>query len=330
MRARARAWLRQEQIRYVAMGLSLCLVAGVMAGAAGLAYLRPPGQRTIVMDIVDAAVLKPGTQVRTAGIGVGKVSDIELRPDSVRVSMRVDNDVYLGDESRVEVRMLTPAGGYYLALDSAGSAPLTGTIATSSTRPPYILTEIISDVSEKFAQVDTTKLAQNLDDLAGGLEDNPGSVTTMIDSLRAITDIVNHQQTQLGVILTSASEFLRATTDNRAMIGEFVRGAALLTTLIVDLRDQLRHLLYGVGRLVDALKVLTAFYDTHRDWVLDIWQRINNALNVINTDVPRTIWSLGTFINDFRNLIAPGGLRVLPDDQLLSTDFCAPIPGHTC
>lgn len=59
-----------------------------------------------------------------AGIKVGTVDELELEPDRVRVQMRLNNDAFVGDQSQVDVRMLTVVGGYYVNVTSLGDKPL--------------------------------------------------------------------------------------------------------------------------------------------------------------------------------------------------------------
>ena len=95
-------------------GASALAVVAVVALMAGLLYISPPGQKTFTFYTEDAASIHPGDQVRIAGIHVGKVKDLSLESDRVRVRAQVDDNAFVGDQSQVEVRMLTVVGGYYV------------------------------------------------------------------------------------------------------------------------------------------------------------------------------------------------------------------------
>ena len=49
---------------------------------AGWLYVSPPRQNTVMFYTQDAASLRPGDQVRIAGVIVGKVNDLALEPRS--------------------------------------------------------------------------------------------------------------------------------------------------------------------------------------------------------------------------------------------------------
>lgn len=98
----------------------------VVALVAAMLYTHPLGQKTVTFYTDDAASIRPGDQVRIAGINVGKVQDLALESNQVRVRAQVEGSAFVGDRSQVEVRMLTVVGGYYVSITSLGdtrSAP---------------------------------------------------------------------------------------------------------------------------------------------------------------------------------------------------------------
>lgn len=330
---------RTEQSRQVAVGALVYLVVIVIAAVVGIVYLRPPGQRTVVFRITDAAAVRPGNEVRAAGVPVGKVATVRLErdlkngpaEDYVRVELTIDTDVYVGDQTSVDVRMLTPAGGYYVALNSAGSAPLgSDAIPVSRAHPPYLLPELLADTGSKLQQINGVPLGAALDRLANGLEANPGAVSTIVDSARAVAEIVNHQQDQLRSVLGTAAELVDTTMANRATLKNILQRVAVLAQLLDTIKVELGQFIRGGAKLVHSAVVLVDFYDSHRDWLLDRLQSINNKLNAINTDLPRIVMNLGRFADDLGDLISPRDRQVVPQQPVLSTDICAPMPGRTC
>ena len=102
---------------------ALALVA-VIALTSAMVYANPPGSKIITFYTDDASSISPGITVRVAGVTVGTIKDLEIEPQQVRVRATVDGTAFIGDQSQVEVRMLTPVGGYYVMINSLGNAPL--------------------------------------------------------------------------------------------------------------------------------------------------------------------------------------------------------------
>ena len=57
---------------------------------------------------------------------------MSLEPNQVQGTAKIDDDAFVGDQSQVEVRMLTVVGGYYVNVTSMGNDPLG---ANDSARP---------------------------------------------------------------------------------------------------------------------------------------------------------------------------------------------------
>ena len=127
-------------------GAGALVVATVVGLVVAWLYVSPPGQKIVTFYTTDAASVRPGDQVRIAGIPVGKVKDLALEQDRVRVRARVDGYAFVGDQSQVDVRMLTVVGGYYVNIVSLGQAALgTKSIPVERVRMPYNLMQTLAD-----------------------------------------------------------------------------------------------------------------------------------------------------------------------------------------
>ena len=64
----------------------------------------------------EAAGLKPGNEVRVAGVKVGEVDDVTLDGDRVNVTFRVEN-TWIGDQTQATIQIKTILGQKYLSLN---------------------------------------------------------------------------------------------------------------------------------------------------------------------------------------------------------------------
>lgn len=97
----------------------------------------------------DAAAIRPGDEVRMAGIRVGTVENLSLEPNRVRVQLHVKDGAFVGDESQVDVRMLTVVGGYYVNINSIGDTPLGAEpIPLERVTMPYNLMQALTDTTK--------------------------------------------------------------------------------------------------------------------------------------------------------------------------------------
>ncbi|MCT7661197.1 MCE family protein [Mycobacterium deserti] len=154
----------------------------------------------------DASGLKVGDSVRAAGLRVGTVKAVELKPDkTVVVGFDADRTVPLTAGTRAAVRYLNLVGDRYLELvDHPGSTRL---IPTGSQIP-----------------IDHTSPALDLDVLLGGLKPviqslNPADVNALTASL---IQIMQGQGGTVESLFSRTSSFTNALADNHMIVEELI------------------------------------------------------------------------------------------------------------
>ena len=87
---------------------------------------------------------KANDEVRIAGVRVGKVEEVTLDGDHVRVAFRVDSGNQFGTETAAAIKIKTLLGSMYLALQPAGS----GQMAEESEIPEERMVEIAAQIED--------------------------------------------------------------------------------------------------------------------------------------------------------------------------------------
>src|SRR3981189_3144239 len=99
----------------------------------------------------EAGGIKPGSDVRVSGLGVGRVSDIRLEGTKVLVDFTVRDGVELGDRTEAAIKTETVLGTKFLELTPRGGGNLTGTIPIERTKSPYDLPDALGDLTPRSA-----------------------------------------------------------------------------------------------------------------------------------------------------------------------------------
>jgi phospholipid/cholesterol/gamma-HCH transport system substrate-binding protein len=192
----------------------------------------------------DASRLKSGDTVRAAGIRVGTVRDVALRPDKkVLVRFDADRAVALTTATKAAVRYLNLTGDRYLELvDSPGS---TRVLPVGSQIPP-----------------ERTVPALNLDLLLGGLKPvieglNPQDVNALSASL---LQVLQGQGDTLQSLFTKTSSFTNTLGDNSQVVEQVIDNLnSVVDTLSKDgdqfsgTVDRLQKLVSGLAQDRDAI-----------------------------------------------------------------------------
>jgi len=306
---------------------ALALTTAVALVAAWL-YISPPGQETVTFYTDDAASIHPGDQVRIAGIAVGKVKDLTLESNRVRVRARVDGYAFVGDQSQVEVRMLTVVGGYYVNIVSLGDTPLgTKSIPLERVRMPYSLVQTLADATKITDKVNAKPLKESLDQLQQGLTGtNVESLSAIIDAGNSLMSTIEKQRGQVTAILDLSDEYIRALSNFGDGLRQLVRKTSIAEQALVLYGEQFGEGIKAFGGVLDQLSPVAYFYMNHRDKFLEkardwlerarMWAEHNGVivrgLREVRNKIERVL--------DAQN--AP--------PELLATDLCIPVPGSPC
>lgn len=306
---------------------ALAVLAAVALVAATL-YLNPPAQKSVTFYTTDAATVRPGDQVRIAGISVGTVKDLALEGNRVRVRAQVEDSAFVGDQSQIQVRMLTVVGGYYVNIVSLGGSPLgSRPIPQERVTMPYNLMQTLADVPKITDKVDPAPIQQSLDEVQKGLAgSNIESVSAIINAGNAVMSTVDRQRGQITEILNLSDEYIRALSNFTDELKSLVRKISILEQTLAIYSEGFGNALKGMGDALDGLSPVAIFYVNHRD---DFLEKVRNWVK------KATYWSErnGVIVRALR--LIHGKIERVLDAQnappeFLATDLCMPVPGKAC
>jgi phospholipid/cholesterol/gamma-HCH transport system substrate-binding protein len=229
----------------------------------------------------EAGGLKPGDEVRIAGVKVGKVDEVDLDGDHVKVTFRVKGEPAFGTRTGAAIRVKTILGAKYLALQPKGPGQLApgSEIPLKRTVPAYDVVAAFSDLTTTTEKVDTARLAKALETISTTFEDSPQEVKASIKGLskisrtvasrdQALRELLDHAEGVTGVLSQRSGEFATLVRDGDKLFKEISRrraaihallksSAALgiqLSGLVEDNRKEIGPALKGLGQVVAMLE----------------------------------------------------------------------------
>ncbi|MFE7773268.1 MCE family protein [Streptomyces sp. NPDC057445] len=193
----------------------------------------------------EAGGLKAGDEVRIAGVKVGKVDEVDLDGDHVKVVFRVKGEPGFGTRTGAAIRVKTILGAKYLALEPKGSGRLEpgSEIPLNRTTPAYDVVAAFSDLTTTTEKVDTERLATALDTISTTFEDSPDEVRASIKGLskisrtvasrdQALRELLDHANGVSGVLAARSGEFSTLVKDGDALFKEISRRRAAIHALL--------------------------------------------------------------------------------------------------
>jgi phospholipid/cholesterol/gamma-HCH transport system substrate-binding protein len=309
-------------------GASTLAIVTVLGLVAAMVYVSPPGNRIVTFSTDDASSITPGITVRIAGITVGKIKDLSIEPDQVRVRATVEGSAFVGDQSNVQVRMLTVVGGYYVNIDSLGDTPLGDrVIPRDRVTMPYSLIRALADATNVTERVQTAPINQSLNEVQQGLAGpNLESISSIVDAGTKLTDTLDRQQGQMTAILNLSDEYIQHLSNYRGQLKQLIEKTSILEQTLVLYGKGFAGALQGMGNVMQGIGTLGTFYMNHRDKFLAKfihWQQI------VRTWADRS----GLVVRILRR--TRGRMERTLDAQnappeLLATDLCIPLPASPC
>jgi phospholipid/cholesterol/gamma-HCH transport system substrate-binding protein len=273
----------------------------------------------------DVSRLKSGDTVRVAGIRVGTVNGISLRPDkTVLVKFDADRSIVLTTGTKAAVRYLNLVGDRYLELvDGPGSTrtlPPGSQIPIDRSAPALDLDLLLSGLKPVVRGLnpqDVNALSASLIQIFQGqgptleslfaktssfsnaLADNNQTVQQLIDNLNTVVATLSQDGDKFSGAIDKLQRLVSGLSHDRDPIGEAItsldNGTASVADLLTDARPPLAGTIGQLNRLAPLL-------DEHKD-------RLDTALQKA-PDNYRKLIRLGAYGSFFNYYICGLALRV--------------------
>jgi phospholipid/cholesterol/gamma-HCH transport system substrate-binding protein len=228
--------------------------------ATAMAYLNPADQSGYTAHLASAAGVRVGDQVRIAGIPVGKVTSVRLAGAVVEMKFDVERSVPVGSESTLDVKLLTPLGGHYLALDPQGGIPLgRNVIPPERVTLPFEANDIIQAATPPVKEVNGQVIHDTFTEVANAANKYPDAIRDLLRSANALTTSLSKSTTDFHRSLDFVNNGLQAVIGERqqllALLADFQQVTTMYTAKGVDIVE-LFGLLEELARILDRVTVV--------------------------------------------------------------------------
>lgn len=275
-----------EERNYPKLGLlSVVVISLAVMTALNLDKLPVFGEgTTYAAEFTEAAGLSDTAEVRVNGFKVGRVNDVALDGDHIRVEFTV-KDIPLGDETTASIEIKTLLGQKYLEVSPAGSGVLDPSrpIPRERTQVPYDIAPVVNDLSATVQQLDTGQLANSFQVLSDTFAGSPRHITDALSGLSRISETIAKRDAELSALLKNThqisgtlasrnTQFKALLEDGRILLDEVQRRKAAISKLLsatTRLSKQLRGLVrdnqHQIGPALAELGKVTDILQRNQD-----------------------------------------------------------------
>ena len=256
----------------------------------------------------EAGGLKPNDEVRIAGVRVGKINEIELAGDQVRVTFKVEESAEFGADTGAAIKVKTVLGAMFLALEPAGEGELEegATIPAARTTSPYDVVEAFEGLAETSAQIDTDQLAEALTTMADLTRNTPDEFRSALDGLSRLSANVAEKDAQINDLLVNLERVSTVLDERDQDIIALMRDSDVLFRALVARREAVHDLLVSSTTLS---KELSALVRQSREDLKPALAHLENVVAVLNKNEDNLDTSLrlmAPFYRVFANTLGTG------------------------
>lgn len=280
-----------------AIGLATALAFNLQHFAGGTTYSA---------DFAESGGLKPGEEVRIAGVKVGKVDSVDLDGDHVKV--RFTSSTPFGTQSRVQIKLKTILGSHYLALDPKGAQrqPTSQDIPLSRTTSPYNVVPALQDASAALGKIDTKQLAQAMNTLSQTMQGSPENLRRTLDGLQKISEAVSSRDDELNQLLKHSSNVTSMLAARSGDLAVLVRNSGLLLQEINDRRTVINQLLTGTVALSQQI---TGTIQENKATIGPMLSNLHKTIDILRrnqSSLEKAFQTMGPFAAQYADLTGSG------------------------
>lgn len=247
-------------------GVAARFIAFAVACALGLLFLantmtnRESGDtNTYYAMFANAGGLRPGDDVRVAGVRVGRVDSVQLQDAQARVELTLTSDQPVTTHTHLTLRFQSLLGQRYVAMvpdpdaSRAGAAtvvPDGATIPATRTDGGFDLTALLNGFEPLFATLKPAELNQLAESIVAVLQGQGGTIESLLTNTASLTNRLADDGAVIDTVLTALTPVLR----DIAAQGDDVEST------LDDLRSLMRELdgeQQQIGRSIDGVSELS-------------------------------------------------------------------------
>ena len=266
------------------------------------------GGTTYRAAFTEAGGLKPGDEVRIAGVKVGQVKGVDLEGDHVRVTFEISDAPRLGTQTTAAIKIKTVLGQKYLALapNGPGTQSPSQEIPVARTTSPYDVVQALSDLTDETQQIDLTQLQKSFDVLSATFQNTPADVKTALQGLSRLSRTVASRDTQLSQLMSRANKVTGVLANRNQALISLMDNADLVLKEVQARRDVIHQLLVNTSALSQQL---TGLVRDNQQQIAPALQRLHDVLAVLEknqANLDRSVQLLAPFVRGFANVLGNG------------------------
>lgn len=300
---------RPTDARILRLGV-ITLVVMALVSAATFNLGKFPGFRgtTYYAEFSDASGIHKGNIVQVGGIRVGRVTDVTLAGDRVKVTFELKGDVDFGKESKASIKVLNLLGEKFLDVQPEGEGQLAsgGTIPVERTQAAYDIVGVFTDLTNTTEQIDTGQLSTALDTVADTLDVSAPEIRASFDGIARLSRSVASRDAEIQSLFESSKSVSKVLSERSQDIVSLMKNSDLVFKELTKRREAVHALLVNARTLALELRGLVKDNEKQIGPALQEVDGLVSFLVSKKQKIKETLAALGPYVSILSNIIGTG------------------------
>ncbi|WP_020497119.1 MCE family protein [Sciscionella marina] len=258
----------------------------------------------------DAEGVTPGSDVRMAGVRVGRVTGVSQHDGVAQVDFEVATKQKVSPDSTVAVRYADLLGSRYLAVGrgvSLGQRLEPGSvIPLSRTTPAVDLTTLLNGFRPLFDSLEPEQANQLARSLVRVFQGEKEPIEQVLNTVVSLTSKITKDDPLIGALLDNLNSVIGSVLGKKQQFTSLVSALGKLMRLAVDERGQISDVLDSTTRMANTLAGVTEQSGAKLTNNLTLLNQVSGQLSQHGPELVRAFGSASTGFAKLGNLTSYG------------------------
>lgn len=310
------------------VGLMSIVVASALLVSAAWVFITPFGGRPYAAHMASSGGVRPGDDIRVAGVSVGKVLSVRLDRTEVLMTFTAVSSVFVGSNTTLQIKLLTPLGGRYVALHPDGSTPLgTTTIPSNRVELQFTITDILQMSEPAVKKVDGQVIHDTFSEIAGAMNKYPNALRDILQATNTMTDSLSRIRDDYHRVLDVAKEYSTALAANRRELTATVKQLGVVFRFAESKGDDLVYFFASVAEILRTLKRLAVFYNGALEPIVNSIDDLFDITYAHPERVGQALDGIGQILRIVMPMLHGEGIVLNDKNRVMDENHVEPRPG---